>query len=316
MIALYFDKSKKLVEKELYNYNSYAMRTLDAYQSWLDFWKKVGDFFMVPDTTGVNYLTRILFAVGLIVVAFFVIRFICWLLKRAFKINKKGPDIDRSAKYFIVTIIKIFLWLGVAFIVIGILKIDMTGAAGVASAITVALGLALQDLLGCLFSGLLLLQQKNIKTGEYISVKNAYGVSEGTVENIHLFLTYLRTPQGQIVTIPNNNMTAAAITNYTRLGKRRIDYDIGVAYDTDIALAKAVFHKILEEDDRILKDEVQDVYLSKLDSYSVQIRLRCWTGVDNYWPVYNDLSEKLLLACRDNKIYIPSSTDIKVNENK
>ena len=288
--------------------------TLDAYESWIQFWQKIADFFMLPDTNGINYLTRILFAVGLIVVSYFVIKFIIWTLKRAFKINKKGPDIDRSAKYFIVTLFKVFLWLIVAFFVIAILKIDMTGAAGVVSAVTVALGLALQDLLGCLFSGMLIIQQKNIKTGEYISVKNAYGVSEGTVENIHLFLTHLRTPQGQIITIPNNNMTAAAITNYSRSGKRRIDYDVGVAYDTDIELAKRVLTEIIAKDERVLKDEVQTVYVASLDSYSISIRLRCWTKFEDYWPVYNELSEKVLLACRDNHIYIPSSTDIAVKK--
>ena len=288
--------------------------TLDAYESWIQFWQKIADFFMLPDTNGINYLTRILFAVGLIVVSYFVIKFIIWMLKRAFKINKKGPDIDRSAKYFIVTLFKVFLWLIVAFFVIAILKIDMTGAAGVVSAVTVALGLALQDLLGCLFSGMLLIQQKNVKTGEYISVKNAYGVSEGTVENIHLFLTHLRTPQGQIITIPNNNMTAAAITNYSRSGKRRIDYDVGVAYDTDIELAKRVLTEIITKDERVLKDEDQIVYVASLDSYSVGIRLRCWTKFEDYWPVYNELSEKVLLACRDNHIYIPSSTDIAVKK--
>ena len=270
---------------------------------------------MVPDANGINYLTRILFAVGLIVVAYFVIKFLCWLMKRAFKLNKKGPDIDKSAKYFIVTIFKAFLWLVVAFIVIGILKIDMTGAAGVASAITVALGLALQDLIGCMFSGMLLLQQKNIKTGEYILVKNAYGESEGTVESVHLFLTYLKTPQGQIVTIPNNNMTAAAITNFTRLGKRRLDYDVGVAYDTDISLAKEAFLDLIKTDERVLPDEDISVYVVKLDNYAVQIRLRCWTRVDDYWGVYNELGEKILLTCRDNKIYIPSSTDINIMKN-
>ena len=284
--------------------------------SWEKFWQKVSDFFLTPDASGINYLTRILFAVGLIFVSFFIIKIITWSLKKAFKINKKGPDIDRSAKYFIVTILKALMWLVVAFLVVAILKFDLTGIAGVTSAITVALGLALQDLIASLFSGMVLLQQKNIKTGEYISVKNAFGESEGTVESIHLFLTYLRTPQGQIISIPNKNMTSAAITNYSRLGKRRLDYDVGVNYNTDIELAKKLFTDILQNDVRTLKEEDITVYVSKLDSYAVQVRLRCWTKFEDYWPVYNELSEKVLLACRDNNINIPSSTDINVFNQK
>ena len=283
------------------------------YSWWFQFWEKARVFFLVPDDSGMNYLSRIGIAIGIIVLAWLVIKFIGFLLKKAFRI-KKGPEIDRSAKSFFVTVIKSLLWIAVAFLVAAVLKFNLTSAAGLLSAVTVALGLALQDLIGCLFSGILLLQQKMIKTGDYISVNNTYGASEGFVENVHLFFTYLRTPQGQIITIPNNSMTKATITNYSRLGKRRIDYDVGVAYDTDIELAKSVLKDIMDTDERVIPDEVKQVYVAKLDSYSVQLRFRCWTTFENYWPVYNDLSEKILIAFRKNKIYIPSSTDIAVTK--
>lgn len=283
------------------------------YSWWFQFWEKARVFFLVPDDSGMNYLSRIGIAIGIIILAWLVIKFIGFLLKRTFKI-KKGPEIDRSAKSFFVTVIKSLLWIAAAFLVAAVLKFDLTSAAGLLSAVAVALGLALQDLIGCLFSGILLLQQKMIKTGEYISVTNTYGSSEGFVENVHLFFTYLRTPQGQIITIPNNSMTKATITNYSRLGKRRIDYDVGVAYDTDIELAKSVLKDIMDTDERIIPDEDKQVYVVKLDSYSVLLRFRCWTTFENYWPVYNDLSEKILIAFRKNKIYIPSSTDIAVTK--
>ena len=280
---------------------------------WNDFWKKVGDFFWVADEHGINYLTRFLMAIVLILIGWLVIKFIGFLLKKAFKI-KKGPEIDRSAKSFIVTLIKALLWIVISFLVINVLKFDLTGVAGVASAVTVALGLALQDLIGCLFSGMLLLQQKNIKTGEYISVSNEYGTSEGFIERINLFFTHLKTPQGQIVTIPNNTMTKAAITNYSRLGKRRIDYDVGVSYDADIEKTKAILNDIMVCDERVLQDDEHSVYVAALDSYSVIVRFRCWTRFDDYWPVYNDLSEKILLAFRKANINIPSSTDINIKK--
>ena len=281
---------------------------------WDNFCQKVSDFFLIPDGSGINYLTRIGIAIGLIIVGWIVIRFVGFLLKKAFKISKKGPNIDKSAKFFIITLIKILLWLVVALFVIAILKFDLAGFAGVASAVTVALGLALQDLIGCLFSGILLLQQKSTKTGDYISVKNDYGLSEGFVKDVHLFFTHLRTPQGQVVTIPNNTMTKAAVTNYSTLGKRRIDYDVGVSYDSDIALTKEVLKNIMDADERILKDEDKSVYVVNLDKYSVQVRFRCWTKFEDYWPVYNELSEKILLEFRKNNIYIPSSTDISIKK--
>ena len=283
---------------------------------WNGFWQKAGDFFMVPDSSGLNYLTRIIIAVCVIFVAYFVIKLLGFLFRKAFKVKKRGPDIDISAKNILVQIIKAILWIATAFVVASILKFDLTGLAGITSAIAVALGLALQDLIGCLFSGILLLQQKMIKTGDYISVNNTYGASEGFVENVHLFFTYLRTPQGQIITIPNNSMTKATITNYSRLGKRRIDYDVGISYNTDITFAKNVFNKIFDGDERILQEEGITIIVNKLDSYSVQMRLRCWTSYDDYWPVYNELGEKILIACKENGINIPTSIDRNIIESK
>ena len=282
--------------------------------AWSDFWQKAGEFFITPDEHGINYLTRILIAVGVIVVAWFLLRLISFIYKRAFHV-KKPLTIDVSAKFFILNIIKIFYWVAVAFIVISVLKIEVTGVAGIASAVTVALGLALQDVIACFAAGVIILNQKNIATGDFISVQNAYGLAEGTVKKIHFFFTYLVTPNGQEVTIPNSNMLHAVVTNYTRLNKRRVNYDVGVAYDTDIELAKKVLTELFENDELVLKKEEFTVYVYELGAYSVGLRVRCWTKFKDYWTFYNAMSEKILLAFREHGIRIPSSTDIQVSKN-
>jgi len=283
------------------------------FNAWTDFWAKAGEFFMKPDQAGINYLTRILIAVGVIVVAWLILRLISFIYKRSLHV-KKPLTIDVSAKFFILNIIKIFYWLAIAFIVISCLKIDVTGAAGIASAATVALGLALQDVIGCFAAGVIILNQKNILTGDFISVQNDYGCSEGTVSKIHFFFTYLKTPNGQEVSIPNSNMLHAVVTNYTRLNKRRVNYDVGVAYDTDIELAKKVLIDLFKGDELILPKEEFSVYVYELGAYSVGLRVRCWTKFKDYWPFYNSMSEKILLAFRKHGIRIPSSTDIQVDK--
>lgn len=288
------------------------MKTILLGSSWQEFWQKVGEFFMTPDEAGINYLTRILIAVGAIVLAWLLLRLISFIYKKATHIKKKSPAIDVSAKFFILNIIKIFYWLAVAFIVISTLKIDVTGAAGIASAVTVALGLALQDVIACFAAGVIILNQKNIATGDFVSVSNTYGTAEGTVTKIHFFFTYLKTPNGQEVSIPNSNMLHAVVTNYTRLNKRRLNYDVGVAYDTDIELAKKVLTDLFKDDELVLPKEEFTVYVYELGPYSVGIRVRCWTKFKDYWPLYNSMSEKILLAFRENGIRIPSSTDLQV----
>ena len=282
--------------------------------AWQEFWKKVGDFFWTPDTYGLNYLSRIGIAIGIIVVAWLLLRVISLIYKKALHIKKKPLTIDVSAKFFIFTVIKVFYWLAVAFIAFSILKIDITGAAGIASAVTVALGLALQDIIACFAAGVIILNQKSISTGDFISVQNDYGSAEGFVVKIHFFFTYLKTPNGQEVTVPNSNMLHAVVTNYTKLNKRRVNYDVGVAYDTDIELAKKVLAELFQDDELILKKEEFSVYVYELGAYSVGIRVRCWTKFKDYWPLYNSMSEKILLAFREHGIRIPSSTDIHVDK--
>ena len=286
---------------------------LDAYQSWVAFWQKFADFFWQPDSTGINYLSRIGIAIAIIVVAWLFIKLIGILLKKAFRI-KKGPDIDASAKFFVVQIIKIMLWIGVAFVVSTILKFNLNGLAGITSAIAVALGLALQDLIGSFFSGLLILNQKSIRTGDYISVKNSYGECEGEVERVHFFITYLKTFKGQRIIVPNKNMTSAVITNYTVIGERRIDFDVGVAYDTDIEVAKDALLNVIKDEKLVIHPEKTMVYVESLGAYSVNLRLRCWTKFKDYWTVYNKIPERVLLGFREKGVNIPSSTDLHINQ--
>ena len=286
----------------------------DALSTWNQMWYKVGQFFLNPDDSGVSYLARIGIAIGIIIIGWLFIKGFTWVLKKIFRVHKRGPEIDVSAKFFIITMIKVFMWIGVAFLVISTLKFDVSGLAGLTSAITVALGLALQDVILCFASGLIILQQKNILTGDYISVQNSYGSCEGKVSKIHIFFTYLVTPNGQEVTVPNNNMLKAVVTNYTRLGKRRINYDVGLAYDTDIEVAKEALLSIVKDDPRILKDQDCVVYVYELGAYSVGFRIRCWVSFEDYWPVYNELSEKVLVVTRKNGLRIPSSTDLQVNK--
>ena len=155
----------------------------------------------------------------------------------------------------------------------------------------------------------MILNQKIIKTGDYISVKNQYGECEGTVIRIHFFVTFLNTPQGQRIIIPNRNMSGAVITNYSTLGRRRIDYNVGVAYDTDIAKAKEVLLSTVKDEELLLPNGAVEAYVESLGPYYVNLRLRCWVKFENYWKLYNQLSERVLLSFRENGIEIPSSTD-------
>ena len=129
------------------------MKTLDAWQGWVEFWQKFANFFWVADSSGLNYLARIGISIALIVVTWLLLKLLTLGLKKAFKI-KKGPDIDASAKLIIIGLIKFLIWIGIGFAVCSILKINLSGMGGIVASIGVALGLALQDLLRDLIAGI------------------------------------------------------------------------------------------------------------------------------------------------------------------
>ena len=287
------------------------MRTLDAWQGWVDFWQKFADFFWVADASGLNYLARIGIAIALIVVTWLLLKLLTLALKKAFRI-KRGPDIDASAKLLIISVIKFLIWIGIGFAVCSILKISLSGMGGVLASIGVALGLALQDLIGSFFSGVLIINQKIIRTGDYISVRNAFGECEGTVQRVHFFITILRNVKGQKVIIPNKNMASAVVTNYTATGERRIDFDVRVAYDSDVEAVKEALWSVIKDEPLVINNDKTMVYAESFGDFGINFRLRCWTKFDDYWTLYNQLPERVLIAFRSKGIVIPASIDRNV----
>lgn len=275
---------------------------LNTWPSWL-YDATAGEFTVVG---------KILLSMAVILASYFVIRFITFLIKRAFGMHKNGIAIDRSARSFFLQTVRILLWLLVAFLVIQILGIDLTSFAGILSAITVALGLSLQDIITCFASGLIILNQGHILTGEYISIKSDIGEAEGFVQKISLMSTTIKTYDGQFITVSNANVRKAILTNYSRNKIRRVYFTIPVSYDANPDLVKKVLHKIVKDDKRFLTDPEPYIHYELLDDFAVRVAIKVWTTFDDYWPAYNDLHEKIVLAFKKNHIKIPKVTTLHV----
>ena len=289
------------------------MRTLDAWQGWVDFWQRFADFFWKADETGINYLSRIGISIAIIVFTWLFLKLFTLLLKKMMHV-KKGPDIDASAKLILIGLIRFLIWIAIAFVVCSILKINLSGMGGVFASIGVALGLALQDLVGSFFSGLLIINQKIIRTGDYILVKNAFGECEGTVQRVHFFNTILISYKGQKIIVPNKNMASAVITNFTVTGERRIDYDVLVSFDSDVEIVKEALLSTIKDEKMIIKPELTQAFAESFAPYGINMRLRCWTSFDDYWTLLNQLTERVHLAFKEKGIYIPSSTDRNIKK--
>lgn len=173
--------------------------------------------------------------------------------------------------------------------------VAILGAAGL------AIGLALQGSLSNFASGLILVIQRTFKVGDYIES----GPVAGTVIEIGLFNTTLRTPDNRLVTIPNSKLTGDNIMNYSVFPTRRIDLTISVDYSTDLDLARKTITDVLSADARILDNPPPAVVVANLGESSIDFKVRPWVNRDDYWAVFFDLQENLKKALDAAGIVIP-----------
>ena len=278
-----------------------------------NFFISVGEFFVAQDEKNLTMLTRIILAILVLVLGVLVIKLLILVIKRASGI-KRGIAADLSAKSFFIEAFKILLYIVLAFMVIGILGINITGAVGIISAITVALGLALQDIIGMFASGVLIFNVKNIKTGDYIKVVNSFGQEEGKVFRISLLYTTLLNYNGQKIHIPNNNITKANVTNYAQYDSRRGIISVIVTYQSDSQLVIDTLKEAALSQEKVLKDPAASAVVADFKEFGVQYDLRFHTKLDDYWDTLFALRIKVLDALKEKGIEVATSTNLTIKK--
>lgn len=194
--------------------------------------------------------------------------------------------------------------LALAFVIIASLSqlgINTTSLAAVIAAAGLAIGLALQSSLSNLAAGVMIILFRPVKKGDYVE---AAGTS-GTVEEISIFTTHLKTPDNKAVIVPNGSIIADNITNYSAKPTRRVDMVFGIGYDDDLKKAKKTLEKIVSADKRILKEPEPVIAVSELADSSVNFVVRPWVKSEDYWNVYFDLQEAVKLQFDKEGISIP-----------
>ncbi|MEM5494725.1 mechanosensitive ion channel domain-containing protein [Hoeflea sp. AS16] len=173
--------------------------------------------------------------------------------------------------------------------------ITALGAAGL------AIGLALQGTLQNIAAGIMLLVLRPFRVGEYI---DADGIS-GTIQQIGLFATELKTLDGLYRMAPNSQLWNVPVTNYSRLPERRHDLVIGIGYEDDIDKAQSVMLELAKADDRVLSDPEPWAYVSELGDSAVAVTLRYWTKSEDWWTTSREMTKAAKLAFDKNGISIP-----------
>jgi len=173
--------------------------------------------------------------------------------------------------------------------------VALIGAAGL------AVGFALQGSLSNFAAGIMILVFKPFKAGDFVEIAG----TSGSVQEVRIFNTILNHPDNRCIIIPNSQITADKITNFTTVDKRRVDMTFGISYDDDIRKAKDVLMELVKSDPRVLKDPEPVVAVSGLGDSSVNLVVRPWATPADYWGVFFDTTEKGKLELEKAGITIP-----------
>jgi small conductance mechanosensitive channel len=236
-----------------------------------------------PDAAAIGL--RAATALTMLLVGYWIAKFASGLVRTAMA----KRSIDATLTNFIVKLVFCILFALVAIPALGHAGIQTASVIAALGAAGLAVGLALQGSLANFAAGVLLIAFRPCRVGDWVDA----GRCSGTVESISLFSTILLTGDYKRIVIPNSQVMSDAITNYSVMPRRRIDLIVGISYDADMRVAKDILKKLVEADERILKDPAPTIAVSELGDSSVNLICRPWVATADYWPTRWKLTEDI-----------------------
>lgn len=227
----------------------------------------------------------ILLAIVIYIAGKFVIKLINKLIRRTLE----HKNVDSTIQSFLKSFVSILLNVLLIITVISALGVNTTSFAALLASFGVAAGMALSGNLQNLAGGLIILLFKPFKVGDFVEAQG----SMGTVKEIQIIHTILQTVDNKEIYLPNSSLSSGSITNYSKMGTRRVDFTVNVEYGTDVEKVTNALKAIAESDERILKEPAPFYALSALAESSVNFTFRVWVNGADYWPVFFDLNKKI-----------------------
>ncbi len=229
--------------------------------------------------------------------------------KQIVKLGLKYEELDDTLFLFLASLAK-YAILAIAIVfVLSRFGIQTTSLVALLGAAGLAIGLALQGTLSNLAAGVMLLGFRPFKIGDYVEV----GGHSGTVKAITLFTTEIATSDNIQITIPNGDIWASSIRNYSYYDRRRCDIVIGVSYDTDLKKAEAALRKVIDADARALQEPAPFVKVTNLGDSSVDFTLRVWAMAGDYAALKSALLWGIKEELEAQGIEIPYPTSVHIS---
>ncbi|HCW0177666.1 MULTISPECIES: small-conductance mechanosensitive channel MscS [Citrobacter] len=244
-----------------------------------------------------SYAVNIVAAIAIVIIGMIVARIVSNTVNRLMLARK----IDATVADFLSALVRYGIIAFTLIAALGRVGVQTASVIAVLGAAGLAVGLALQGSLSNLAAGVLLVMFRPFRAGEYVDL----GGVAGTVLNVQIFSTTMRTVDGKIVVIPNGKIIAGNIINFSREPVRRNEFIIGVAYDSDIDQVKKILTDIIQSEDRILKDREMTVRLNELGASSINFVVRVWSNSSDLQSVYWDVLERIKREFDANGISFP-----------
>ncbi|WP_425545670.1 mechanosensitive ion channel family protein [Kangiella japonica] len=243
------------------------------------------------------YLPKLAVALVILIIGLILIKVLLGAMKKMFTIK----NFDTTLQSFLLSFTGILLKIILGITVISTMGVQMTTFVALLGAAGLAIGMALSGTLQNFAGGVMLLIFRHYKVGDWVEMQ---GYS-GTVKEIQIFNTILKTPDNKIIIIPNSPISSDSLVNYSAEPKRRVDFKLGIGYDDDIDQAKKVILDVIKADERVHKDPEPFIAVAELADSSVNFTLRVWVDSGDYWPVYWHNLEAIKKALDSNGISIP-----------
>lgn len=244
-----------------------------------------------------SYAVNIVAAIAIVIIGMIVARIVSNTVNRLMVARK----IDATVADFLSALVRYGIIAFTLIAALGRVGVQTASVIAVLGAAGLAVGLALQGSLSNLAAGVLLVMFRPFRAGEYVDL----GGVAGTVLNVQIFSTTMRTVDGKIVVIPNGKIIAGNIINFSREPVRRNEFIICVAYDSDIDQVKKILTDIIQSDERILKDREMTVRLNELGASSINFVVRVWSNSSDLQSVYWDVLERIKREFDANGISFP-----------
>ena len=225
------------------------------------------------------------------------------LVRKLIRKGMKRQDIDTGAIQFIDSLLKWLVYLGLVLVILRVFGVQTVSAAAAIASLGVTAGLALQGSLANFAGGVLILLLHPFRVGDYI-VEDTHA-NEGTVIEITVFYTKLKSFDNKIIIIPNGTLANTSMTNVTHADIRMINLSVGISYEDDIRKAKDLLMRLVKEEPRALDTQPYQVFVSDLAASSVKLGLRFWVSTGDYWNVHWSMLEKIKLTFDEEGICIP-----------